>query len=87
MKDKELLVKRRAFLLHIIDNCGIRKASIARAINTAQSKIDHKTIGLIRLARLVRAYSNNYIKWCREKNYGIEDDVRDYIKRLYGRSV
>jgi len=82
--DLDYVNKIKLFLKYLIEIEQFKPASIARAINLKSSKsITHSSLGRDRCFKLATSYHNNYISWCKNNSYELEDEFNNYISKLY----
>jgi len=83
-KDIAFTIKGKSFLLYLMDVKYIKHTSIGRAsaIDNA-CKIRSRDLSARAIMRIIKAYSNNYREWCSLNSYDVEDEVLDYLKKLY----
>ena len=83
-KDKEFVDKGRKFLRYLMEEGRVSHISIGRIVSIKNtSKIRDCNVGTKNVMKIIKAYSNNYIRWCRLKGLQVELELEEYLRDLY----
>jgi len=83
-RDIEFANKGKRFILYLMDVKYIKHTSIGRASSIDNAfKIKSRDLSAKAIMRILKAYSNNYKEWCSLNGYEVEEELLDYLKKLY----
>jgi len=77
--------KYKLFLRWLVDEAGLKPSSLGRAIGLISGKpIRKNNMFMKNYIRLTQVYSAQYIQWCTDNGYEVENELLDYLEKLYG---
>ena len=83
-EDEMFVIKGRKFINFLMDVESIRPLSIARVIGaTDKHRVVNGKLGKKNILVIMKAYSNNYEKFCKLHGYEVEKEITEYLKKLY----
>jgi hypothetical protein len=83
-EDEEFVSKGRKFINFLMDVESISHLSLSRVLNTSNvTKVRMAKLGPKNILKLMKAYSNNYKRFCSLYGYEVEQEVLDYLEELY----